>query len=223
MRLGIRTVHGLVYALSLPRSFPSQPEGSTFSHSRFWKHSLAVGAFAQALAKHIKVPQASQDLVYFAGLVHDVGALLMLTLIPKEYSAFLNDPVSPLQEFPGKQDTSDLSIHEIEVFGISHAELGSIFLEERWKMEAPLVRIIREHHHPDWSDTELLKETMVVHVADGICASTGAAWDARSPQNLPFLEPVWDRLEISLDDVDVLLEQMHTSLDQAQALLSSAG
>jgi HD-like signal output (HDOD) protein len=223
MRLGIRTVHGLVYALSLPRAFPQRPQGSAFSHTQFWKHSLAVGAFAQGLARHIKLPAASQDLVYFAGLVHDVGALLMLTLIPQEYSAFLNalESMDQDQEFPGKQDTSDLSIREFSQFGISHAELGALFLEERWKMEQPLIRIVKEHHQPDWSDPSLLKEVMIVHLADGVCASTGASWDSLSPQNLPFLETVWERLEISLDDVDLLLEQMHSSLDQANALLNA--
>jgi HD-like signal output (HDOD) protein len=222
IRLGIRTVHGLVYALSLPRAFPKQPAGSPFSHAQFWKHSLAVAAFGQALAKHLKLPQASQDLVYFAGLVHDVGALLMLSLVPHEYSAFLRELETAAAELPGKPEDSDLSLREIDRFGISHSELGALFLEERWKMEAPLVRIVREHHQPDWNDHELLREVMVIHVADGVCASTGASWEILSSRNLPFLEPVWDRLGISLEDVDLLLEQMHASLDQAQALLSSA-
>lgn len=222
MRLGIRTVHGLVYALSLPRAFPQQPEGSPFSHGQFWRHSLAVAAFSQALAKHLGLPQASQDLVYFAGLVHDVGALLMLSLIPQEYSIFLRALEEASLEMPGKPEDSDFSLRELQSFGITHSELGALFLEERWKMDASLVHVIKEHHQPDWNDAELLQEVMVIHVADGVCASTGASWESLSPQNLPFLEPVWDRLGISLEDVDLLLEQMRSSLDQAQALLSSA-
>jgi HD-like signal output (HDOD) protein len=220
MRLGVRTIHGLVYALSLPKTFPRNAKGRSFSHSQFWKHSLAVAAFAKALSKHLKMSQSSQDLVYLAGLVHDVGALLMLSIVPQEYTDFLTELEAPKESEPLSREDADLSLREIRTFGIDHAELGSLFLEERWKMAPELVQVVREHHKPDWNRTDLLQEVMVIHVADGVCASAGASWESLSTQTLPFQDLVWDRLGISLQEVDVLLEQMQTSLEQAQALLS---
>jgi len=219
MRLGIRTVRGLVYALSLPRMFTSPARGQAFSHSMFWKHSLGVGAFSQALGRKLGIPAASQDLVYFAGLVHDVGALLFLALIPEKYDAFLASLEKEGEESVLKPQDFNLAIKETEVFGISHCELGATFLEERWKMEPALVELVRDHHSPDWNRQELLRESLIVHVADGVCSSVGASWESASRQSLPFLAPAWEHLEISLDDVNELLEQMQASLDQAQALL----
>lgn len=220
MRLGVRTIHGLVYALSLPKTFPRNARGRSFSHAQFWKHSLAVAAFAKALSRHLKMPQASQDLVYLAGLVHDVGALLMLSILPQEYTDFLIALESPGEAEVLDRDEADLSLREIRAFGIDHAELGALFLEERWKMAPELVQIVREHHRPDWNRADLLQEVMVIHVADGVCSSAGTSWESLSSRSLPFQDLVWDRLGISLQEVDVLLEQMQTSLEQAQALLS---
>jgi HD-like signal output (HDOD) protein len=219
MRLGIRTVRGLVYALSLPRMFDSPVRLHAFSHAMFWKHSLGVGAFSQALGKKLNISTASQDLVYFAGLVHDIGALLFLALIPEEYDAFLASFDQGPDEAVLKPQVFNLAIKETEAFGINHCELGAIFLEERWKMDSALVELVRDHHKPDWNRDAFLRESLIVHVADGVCSSTGASWEIASQQSLPFLAPAWEHLEISLDDVSELLEQMQASLDQAQALL----
>jgi len=219
MRLGIHTVRSLVYALSLPGMFPVSVKDSPFSHAAFWKHSLGVASFAQALAKRLKMPPASQDLVYFAGLMHDVGALLFLSLLPKEYSKLLSELPDPSSQ-PTKPEETELSAREEARFGIAHPELGAIYLKERWKMDGALIRLVREHHRPGWNEEEGLPEVLVVHVADGICSSSGAAWDRSAESQLPFLEPVWERMGISLEDVEELMSEMQGSLSQAQALLS---
>jgi HD-like signal output (HDOD) protein len=220
MRLGIHTVRSLVYALSLPGIFPVSAKASPFSHAAFWKHSLGVASFAQALAKRIGMPPSSQDLVYFAGLMHDVGALLFLSILPEGYSAFLTETWDAPTSRPTKPEDSELSRREEERFGISHPELGAIYLKERWKMDGALVRLVREHHRPGWNEEEGLSEVLVVHVADGICSSSGAGWDRNAESQLPFLEPVWEHMGISLEDVDELMTEMQGSLSQAQALLS---
>ena len=82
----------------------------------------------------VKISQEDIEFAYLCGLMHDTGILVFDHLIPDEYSEFL-----------GTIKSSDITLaeNEAETFGITHAELGALFIEKWWPVSPGLVEAIR--------------------------------------------------------------------------------
>lgn len=218
-RLGSRAVKGLVYALTLPRLFQG---GGRFPHRALWKHSLAVAGMSAELVTILRGTTAERDLAYFAGLVHDIGALLLAQLDPG-YVGFLEDALS--HRATDGWDERDLADLETTAYGIDHAEVGSIFLAERWRSPQPVPRLVRHHHDLGWdltsNDPEVRRLVAILHVANGVCNHAGITWDQLPTEGLAFRESAWEHLGLDLSTVDSLVERMSSSVEHAETLLSA--
>lgn len=221
-RLGLRAVKGLVYALTLPRLFSSGARG--FPHRAFWKHSLAVAAMSSELVNVVGGTPAERDLAYFAGLVHDVGALILAQVDP-DYRGFLERAVEV--HSGDSWDERDLADLEAAEMGIDHAEVGAVFLSERWRSPQPVPMLVRHHHDLGWEDSAadptLRRLVAILHVANGVCNHAGIAWDELPTEGRAFRESAWEFLGLELSTVDSLLARMAASVEHAETLLSAGG
>lgn len=218
-RLGSRAVRGLVYALTLPRLFQG---GGRFPHRALWKHSLAVAGMSAELVTVLGGSASERDLAYLAGLVHDIGAMLMAHLDPG-YVAFLERSVAR-REVEG-WDERDLADLETQEFGIDHAEVGAIFLADRWRSPQPVPRLVRHHHGLGWEttaeDPEVRRLVAILHVANGVSNHAGIGWDGLPTEGLAFRESAWEHLGLELSTVDSLVARMSSSVEHAETLLSA--
>lgn len=215
-RLGLRALKGLVFALTLPRAFPA---GSHFPTRALWRHSLAVAALAGSLCEELSLSTAQKEEAWMGGLIHDIGALAMATLAPLEYEQLLDRLTQ------NATDGIETEIAEIErdVFGIDHAEFGSIFLRENWHLPDPMPKVAAHHHDlggMDLPNADLGSTIHIVHVANGICSGFGAGWNRGCPPGKAFRNSAWDSLGLSLDRVEDLVARAMSSLDFAETLLA---
>ena len=99
----------------------------------FWRHSLLVACVSRTLAEQQRCGEPRE--LFVAGLVHDIGKLLILQRIPIEYGTLLER--AALGE----------SLIELEstVLGFTHADAGGELLD-RWKLPHDLVICVRGHH-----------------------------------------------------------------------------
>lgn len=219
-RLGLKTVKGLVYALTLPRLF----SGGTFPHRALWKHSLAVAALSGEIVSLTGGGTAERDLAYLAGLLHDVGALV-LSRIDDGYGMFL----ARAADLHGKGEWDERDISELEraEMGIDHAEVGAIFLAERWRSPHPIPILVGHHHDLGWADASAdgvsHRLMAILHVANGVCNHGGIGWDDLPTEGRAFRESAWESLGLDLAAVDALLERMLASVEHAETLLSAGG
>lgn len=207
-RLGLYLVRDLVYSMSLPRLFTGS---RIIKHRQFWKHSLAVAFFAKALSKRTGAGEDEQDLSYIAGLIHDIGLLVFATLIPERYSEFL-------KECPQKQTT--LVAQEEEAFGVSHAELGAIFIAKWWNMPFPVALAVKQHHLLYNQGQPLQDGPMIVSIADRICNSQEIS-NGVDCYKEGFSEEAWFRLGLPMNDLAGIIEEVEVALAQAEDLLGS--
>ena len=81
--LGVQTVRHLMMATGLAGHFP---EGGCpgFDTRAFWCHSVATAVCCKVLAMHLHL---NQDYAFTAGLLHDVGRLVLVSRFPQQYAA----------------------------------------------------------------------------------------------------------------------------------------
>ena len=109
----------------------------------FWRHSIACGVYARLLASE-KIG-VSEERLFVAGLLHDIGKLILIRQIPRQARQAL--------EYASAKRIS-LAAAEREVLGFDHAQLGAALLRE-WKIPSSLETIVRFHHSPHASQSVL--------------------------------------------------------------------
>ncbi|HOX53610.1 MAG TPA: HDOD domain-containing protein, partial [Fibrobacteria bacterium] len=155
VRLGIPTTRDLVHALVIPALFPKQ--GSAIDLARFWRHSFAVALFAQAIGKRLRLDRQEMEVLWTAGLLHDIGALVFDLVSKENFRRILKlcneDPFADPKE---EMSSVDLPSLEREWMGADHASLGAVFLQKYWKLPDPIVWCIRYHLDLGWALEEPL-------------------------------------------------------------------
>lgn len=129
-----------------------------------WQHSVACAIAAQQVADFKDVP--GKEEAFVAGLMHDVGKVVMNN---SERDRFMKS--CELRKDRGMTDIEA----EQEVFGFTHADVGSL-LVKRWGLSEALQHAVFLHHEPDLAHSlasGFEPMVYVTHVADQICYRLG--------------------------------------------------
>jgi len=172
--LGLETVRALVVsaavmeALRPPKPLPGIPLDV------FWEHSSAVAVLARRVAAS-EAP-ALRDEALVAGLLHDIGSLILACSSPERYRQVLDT---------GARKQWPIVAIEPDVFGMSHAHVGGA-AARHWGLPHSLVNAIQHHHTPGQA-LRFGDLASVVHVADAAAQSMGIAGFETAPG--PWVEP----------------------------------
>jgi putative nucleotidyltransferase with HDIG domain len=150
--LGTRQLRDLVIAQALIHRFSKNGDGA-FAIEIFWCHSITTGIAAKMIAKELRLPNIER--LFIAGLLHDIGKIVMLQLMPRE---------SLLLQRAANHAKSDLDTIEQRYFGFTHAELGGNLLRS-WNFPDSLIEACENHHTPEKAQTHSI-EAAITHVAD---------------------------------------------------------
>ena len=131
-RVGYQSVYLLVAMISGADSFPAVPAGG-IDAGRLWAHSVTAAFSSKYIAEST---QQDENLLFTAGLLHDVGKIVLAQVKP----GIFNDQFCSLTEEGGLA-------REKEIFGCTHAEVG-MALMKRWGLPEQLVTAVRLHHEP---------------------------------------------------------------------------
>lgn len=164
MMLGTKQVFNLAAGLALAGVLPETIPGFGLSSEQFWTHSIAVAVFAERLAVECDVE--APDVTFTAGLLHDIGKIAS--------GVFLAQHIDDVQNALCSGDDALVDI-EVEVLGISHAEVGAE-LALRWNLPPGICNAVRWHHDPDNAPAD---QSLVdlVHVADALAHTFGLGAD----------------------------------------------
>jgi putative nucleotidyltransferase with HDIG domain len=157
MLLGLEAIKSLVLSVKIFSEF-NQKEYSWFNIDAIFNHSISVSTYAKAI---VKCEQMHQDLINYslmAGLLHDLGKLILATNFKDTYQQVLTE-----------SRNSDHKLWELEqeTFGTSHAEIGA-YLMGLWNLENPIIEAIAFHHCPAKSASNQMGLLTVVHVANAL-------------------------------------------------------
>lgn len=140
VRMGLNEVRGIVYYLTLSDSVRKNAFPSSFSVRKFWTHSLSTALLGQNLLKYyphlFPMTEEEQEQCYLAGLLHDIGYVLMASLAPKDFTL--------LNAAWAEGDHDPLELEE-RIFGINHTVLSAKALN-LWKFPKCIQLAVYAHH-----------------------------------------------------------------------------
>ncbi len=201
--LGFRAVSSLVTTAALTNYF-KLPELAWFDQSTFWRQSLGTAICCRKLASSAGL---DPETGFTAGLLHDIGRLILVISCPQQYQAAM--------AWRNERDCFLLEA-EMQVLGVNHAQAGEA-LAKHWNF-APAVRAaIASHHAPLASPSATLSD--LVHVADIL----GHALDiARDPQALVReIDPAaWQRLGLDWARLSTILPSIEHEFESYDSLFA---
>ncbi len=152
--LGFKEIRNIVISTVAFESFKNFKRDDKFDINKFWRHSFYCGLAAKIIAVDLK---SSSNELFVAGLIHDIGKLVMYLAFPVEFLKLV-DMMSPLKL---KYTAFEA---EKNVFEMIHDEVGMKLLK-KWMFPESLITAVGFHHHPLEADKKS-PFPIIVYVAD---------------------------------------------------------
>lgn len=153
--LGVETVKYLALAVGVFSQFESKKLGG-ISLDVLWHHSTRTAATSKSIASMETRDRRIIEDAAAAGLLHDVGKLVLASNYPDRYETV--GRLSYLKQI-------EWIIEERNVFGFDHAEVGR-YLMALWGLPAPIVDAVGFHHYPTKSEQSNFTALTAVHAAN---------------------------------------------------------
>jgi HD-like signal output (HDOD) protein len=153
--LGLDTIKSLVLSVQIFSQFDQNKIPVPFLE-QLWKHSMTAGSFAKTIAKEENQDKVNIDYAFMAGMLHDLGKLVLAANFPEQYREIL-DAIQ-------KENTSLLE-REYEMFGATHSEVGA-YLIGLWGLPGPIIEALAFHHCPSRHMGRQFIPLTAVHIAN---------------------------------------------------------
>jgi len=156
--LGVGILQAMALAVPMFSGF-DRAKCPQFPLEQVWNHSAQTGLLARWIAHHY-LPNGAQmsEAAFAAGVLHDIGKLIIAENMPKEYGKVLKESYE--QSVP---------LFEVErkAFGATHADLGA-YLLTLWGLPLPLIEGVAYHHEPQLFSIKEFGLVGAIHVANSL-------------------------------------------------------
>jgi putative nucleotidyltransferase with HDIG domain len=202
-RVGFQTIFALVSAVTGNKSF-HPPQDSGVDGLQLWKHSLTTAFACKFIAEDI---EGESNLLFTAGLLHDIGRVVLAQAKGPEYGRLFNDALS---------SGADATALEKAAYGFTHADVGACLMES-WKLPALLIQAVRFHHQPASAGS-------ATKMAAAVCLGNCLAHSFEHPANNlagtnPELQASLELLSLGSRHVELYDEQMQENWNFVNALV----
>lgn len=204
--VGTQFIRDLVLATSTISAFKDIPN-ELVSLENFWDHSLYCGIAARLLAEQRGMKHAETE--FLAGLLHDIGQLVIFRKQPQEARRALLLSV---------EGPDDLALHKAEqtIFGFDHAQVGAELMRH-WHFPPLLVACVEFHHAPQ-AAPQFQVEVALVHIANSI--ATLAEIDSVLEDDAVRTEAMaWELTGLSKDVIEPTVRATQAQFAEMRGLL----
>ena len=186
--LGIDVMRSLVLSLSVFKSFEGSSDDG-FCMDSVVAHSFQVGSLALHIAKSEGIARDVANEAFSAGLLHDVGKLILMAYAAEDYARIVQLT----------KDGWDPLAAEREVFGIGHDLVGG-YLLSLWGLPQSLVESVAFHHDPKKYFEKSLSTPSITYLANSLISASSNSANGQSQEEFEefvaetgFAErvPVW--------------------------------
>jgi putative nucleotidyltransferase with HDIG domain len=200
--LGFQTTRNLITAAAVTGCFPNG-RCPGFNDKAFWRHSIATAACSRSLARRLRF---NQDVAFTAGLLHDIGRLVLVSGHPQAYGEVL--------AWRAAHDGEWLDA-ERAVLGVDHVDAG-VALAEHWNFSDTMRQAIAWHHAPETAGAGFL--AAIVHVANAVVHALDLAGE--EDELAPALSSVaWSAMGLNEEAYLDLFRETEQQLEEMSAIL----
>ncbi|MCF8105005.1 MAG: HDOD domain-containing protein [Desulfohalobiaceae bacterium] len=191
----LMTIVSGVSAVSLFKNIPSE----LLNVVSFWEHSIACGTAARLLSSY-QSGQIDAERFFVAGLLHDIGRLILIQNLPRQYLGLLQQV---------RKEEIFLFTAETNTFGLDHSQIGA-HLAGHWNLPESLGKMIKHHHFPGLDSS--LQETSIINLADVI---VNALEIGNSGEYfVPIIEPhIFEELKLDKEILQPLINEIENQLE----------
>ncbi|HEX9046170.1 MAG TPA: HDOD domain-containing protein [Verrucomicrobiae bacterium] len=202
-RVGFQTIYALVSAVTGGKVF-NAPPGSGIDGDQIWRHSLTTAFGCRFIAEDI---EEDSNLLFTAGLLHDVGRVILAQAKGAEYARLLS------QAAAAGENSSD---REKAVYGFTHGDVGAGLMES-WNLPPALIEAVRFHHQP-------LAAGAAKKTAASVCVGDALAHNFEHPaESLDRVDPTvhgaMEMLGLGSRHMELYEEQMQESWNFVNVLI----
>ena len=198
--IGHKQLSEIILSCSIVAMFKDIPQ-DVIDMDLFWRHSISVATVSRILASSRR--EQNIESFFTAGLLHDIGKLILFVEAPKYASEVIT-----------KCAETDQMMYKVEkeLLGFDHAKLGAMLLK-KWKLPDNIVAAVYYHHMPSISSGDIVTPG-IIHIADII---THALQFGSSGENfVPTLnEKAWASLDLDIDILGSVIEQLNVQHAEA--------
>ncbi len=155
--LGVEVLRSLMLGAQVFNFYEGQPSvRATFND--LWSHSLKTAIAARKLAVSEGLPTPVCEECFLAGLLHDIGKLILAANSPVEYKLVMelvNERSLPLDQA------------EMGIFESTHAQIGA-YLLALWGVSDRVISAVELHHSIGQADLKEFYPVLAVHVAQNL-------------------------------------------------------
>jgi len=193
--LGLQTIRNLALGVSVFGARMGADHAHSLHRDDLWRHALTVATTARQVSRLLGDPDP--ELVFTAGLLHDIGQVVLIEFFSPEYTPVLEQAA-----------LGDLPLHVLEerALGIHHAAVG-VEICRHWKLPPAVGQIVSRHHQSLQRSGPLSAEdrrVVAVQVADNLARIAQIGSDGE-----PGVQP--DFLSV-LDTEEILPAQLRQLL-----------
>jgi len=158
--LGFSAIQSMVLATVVGSVMDRELPGYALEKEALWKQSQISAIMTRTIAKKVKYKKPDQ--AYTAGLLRDIGKVILDKFVQESYEEIYN-----LVENEGKS----FIVAEEMVLGFHHGQIGAK-IAEQWNLPEELVEVIACHHNPAvaFVNPELVA---ITHISDSLVMMMG--------------------------------------------------
>lgn len=200
--VGIKEISTLALGISTINFFKDIPP-ELMDMKTFWRHSLSCGILSRLIAMCAKKkdPSIEPDRLFTAGLLHDVGRLII----------FKKQPYASVQALLyARENMIPLVDAEAEVLGFDHTEVANLLLTG-WNFPKAITTAIVNHHDPQSAASP--KEAAIIQIADNL---TNAVEISRGGMYvLPGIQAgAWEGLGLNVSELVGIVDQFDEHIEE---------
>jgi len=143
--LGLDTVRNIAISSSAMQFFKFSKVTDNFNINRFWYHSYKCAVLARRIA--LEENQVNPDQYFLAGLLHDIGTLVLMATFPKEYKGIEARVNQGQNEFEAQADIFKIDGPKVSSWLFNQWRLNHMASDSVQFLSQPLARIAEELVH----------------------------------------------------------------------------
>jgi putative nucleotidyltransferase with HDIG domain len=161
--LGLDLIQAFVLAAGIFDHFKRLKMNGIFIE-QMWTHAMTTAAIAKIIAQASGMDRKAIDSAFMAGMLHDIGKLLMAVHLAESYKAVIRYM---------KRHQCDMVSAEMPLLGTTHAAVGA-YLLGLWGLPDAIIDAVAYHHFPALKAEQGFGTVAIAHIADAFANQSGA-------------------------------------------------